>query len=226
LSATKDCTMFLAIQWDPTAKQGVSKNDFRRLIATGWKEVEGTFETTGAGENAEWKVLRRPLEQGSVSVELRLPKYPRTHIVFFFRTDGAASKSAASKSSSGVKTDRGNPGAHPVSIKDKKSVWFLESAAPEVTYISDRDYAIAKLPKQPKGAALLVRTSTDVGDDFLPIGRLAANKDCTMYLAIMWDPTAKQGISKNDFRRLVAAGWKEVEGAFETTGAAENAEWR
>src|SRR5262249_46839382 len=103
-------------------------------------------------------------------------------------TEGST-KSAAAPTPQDKPTQKETP-AHPVTIKDKKSVWFRETAAPEVTYISDRDYAIAKLPKELRGAALLIRTSTDVGDDFLPIGRLSATKDCTMFLAIQWDPTA------------------------------------
>jgi hypothetical protein len=218
LRAAEDCTAYAAILWRTSATVVVDRTGFRRLEADGWQEVPGRFETTAVGdEGSEWKVYGKPLEKGSVYVDMRIP---RTNRIFFFQARGGS----AEKPPPAPEAEPGKPS--PVVIKDKKSVWLLETAAPEVRYLSDRDYALFKLPGDLRGATLLVRTSGDVHETGLPIGVLTATQDCTAFAAILWNPDANTGGTKNAFRRLLAEGWNEVPGKLVTTGMAEGFEWK
>jgi hypothetical protein len=227
LTAREDCTLYAAILWRYNGKEEVSALDFKRLAAAEWKEVNDAFTTTEPGnETWEWKVVAKPVAKGFVYVNL---KVSAATTIFCFKADESKGRHHESEEQAigEVRGKEDKPVRPLVDILDKKSLWSFDTAAIGTRYLSDRDYAITKLPKQMQGSALLVRTAAESTSGIIISRRLAVLENCTVYVAIMWRDNGKEQVSALDFKQLESAGWKEVNDTFETTEPGkETWEWK
>ena len=97
-------------------------------------------------------------------------------------------------------------------------------AAPNIAYLSDRDYLMSKLPKEMLNGHLLVRDSGQV-NDWLPAAAISVEKPCKAYVAIMVKYLDEQRISANQLDAFVADGWTLVKEPF-AVATGERWEWR
>jgi uncharacterized protein (TIGR03067 family) len=110
-----------------------------------------------------------------------------------------------------------------LTISDAKNYRAI-NAAPKAAYLSDRAYAIDKLPKEMVGGQLVVRNSGTV-NEWLPADVIIAEKPCTVYVALMVRFNSEQRISPKGLEAFVADGWKLVKEPF-SIATGERWEWQ
>jgi hypothetical protein len=89
----------------------------------------------------------------------------------------------------------------------------------------NRDYKIAKLPKEMKGAAVIQRAGGGEGDTGFLKNKVTLTKTGTLYVAIMWKYNGDRTIQDEQFEAFAKEGWTEVDDDFELT-VPEGEQWK
>jgi hypothetical protein len=99
--------------------------------------------------------------------------------------------------------------------------WKIVEAVPNLAYITDRDYAITKLPKGMRGAHVVIRDSGRV-ENWIRTGEVIAERECTAYAAIMVvTMEGMRTISEAQEESLKGDGWQLLNEPFATVGASK-----
>jgi hypothetical protein len=96
-----------------------------------------------------------------------------------------------------------------------------------VPYMADRGYTLKALAPELEGSQMFVRNSGTV-KNWLGAGQLPLDRDCTVYLAILWRVNEREVVNQAAFQALQSGGWSIVgDDALATTPpGTERWEWR
>jgi hypothetical protein len=121
----------------------------------------------------------------------------------------------------------GRAQSQPVVRKNQPEKGYaLRPAAVRASVWSDKGYAITLLPPALRGAQMLVRPA-GAGQDWPDPRDYTATADCTVYLAVRNEFNGTTQFPEDKAKKLVAAGWAEVDEAFRTSvPKGENWKWR
>jgi hypothetical protein len=103
-----------------------------------------------------------------------------------------------------------------VRIKERRDAVGLKYLYRGVAYLGDRDYLVRTYPKEMHRAVLLARPAEQLRE-WLPPFKVIVSRDCTAYVAIMWEYNGKVEAPETFFDRLQDEGWTLVEGPFDVT---------
>ncbi|AMV20654.1 YncE family protein [Planctomyces sp. SH-PL14] len=105
----------------------------------------------------------------------------------------------------------------PVHVPEGSDLAFYR-AVKGLPYLQDRDYRLMAMPKSVKDSAVLVRDSSRAGG-WPSKGTVEATRDCTAYLAVMYQINGSSLVKRDLFDVLESEGWKEEKDAITTTSA-------
>jgi len=121
------------------------------------------------------------------------------------------------------KADVGKPASGTIKLPDDLKKTTCVVADVNVQFFSDRGYELKELPKAMIGGSLLVREAS-YGSKSFPKNKVIAEKDCTLYMAVMTKYNGQIRVTEKDLKRLADQGWTKVEERFSTT-APEKEVW-
>ena len=137
-------------------------------------------------------------------------------------------------------SDTGTPSKKPPMIKKETVVrgkaaeglvtskvpnWKVVGLTPNLAYISDRDYAIKKFPKEMDGGHVVVRDSGQI-NDWVQKGQLALAKDATLYVSMLVNVDGKDIVSKKQLDAMANDGWTFLKEPFESTTPDKSWQWK
>lgn len=86
VTALKDCTAYALVRWKYLGKEEVGEGVFANFKRDGWEEVDGTMNVSFPnGEDWKWRVVKRPVSKGDVSLDLKAVKQSPGTVLFVFK---------------------------------------------------------------------------------------------------------------------------------------------
>ena len=103
--------------------------------------------------------------------------------------------------------------------------WQVVELAPGLEYLTNRGYAVTKMPKEMHGAHVLIHDNTQGG--WLRPGQVKVEKDAYLYVAIWTKAYGETRVSGAQLGQFEDDGWTLLEEPFVTSfPAGEGWEWR
>jgi hypothetical protein len=132
--------------------------------------------------------------------------------------DKMAKKKGTPGSAGNKSSSRKKAADSPVASEGMAANLSVVVAETGAKYLTDRGYAIRKLPKEAAGG-MLVLHNTKGPASWLEPKSLTLTKDCTAYVAIQTKMNERQLVGGEQLAEVEKSGWKPVDDTFETTTA-------
>jgi hypothetical protein len=235
LTLLKPVTVYLAALARVNAKEFLSAGQLAAFQADGWALLREPFETSRPrGETWTWRVLKKDFDAGpfAVSPPPSFRFWPAPQAVFFVRERKGPAKVARTAPTPKqpatpvpAKATVGRPATGLVKLGDGLSQYRPVELGVGLAYLTDRDYKIAKLPKEMVGAHVLVHDTGHGG--WLPAGQAKMAKDAHLYVAVWTKAYGETRVSDNQLRAFEEDGWTLLKEPFVTTfPPGEGWEWK
>ncbi len=176
------------------------------MEAAGWEPVDGDVSIPSPpNEEWLWAAMKKVVRKGE-EIPLRAVSWPPggQTIVYVF------------KEAKSVPAAKPLPKPDAVKVLDRTSDWKLQSAVKGGDLASNREYIWTKLPDEIAGGTTVLR-SMEESTIWMPVGKVQAQKNCTMYAII-------RGLTPAQVKAMKSAGWESVESDVEAT-APPNEKW-
>ncbi|MSR54585.1 MAG: hypothetical protein EXS09_15040 [Gemmataceae bacterium] len=118
---------------------------------------------------------------------------------------------------------RGKPATGQVTPKSPE--WKVVGLVPNLAYMSDREYAIKKYPKEMDGGHVVIRDSQQV-KNWVQGAQLTLAKAATLYAAMLVKIDGEDQVSEKQLEAMAADGWEFLKEPFETTTPDKSWTWR